>query len=295
MSINPNQFAMETVQGQSDLGFHGSVITAEVSASQATALVAGQAVKLEDSAGGLPKVLSLAASSEAAFGVVLRNLKDSTFPANARVEIALEGSVVYMTAAAAIARGAKVEFVQASNKVTTAAGTNPVLGFALDKAAADTDLIRVYILTPAVTSAETIADVAGLQDALDALEASAEGSNQNLLNTVTLAEVNAGKTILAVPTGKRAVVLDFVARSNGAFADGDSIDLLVGAANVASLAQAQLTNGAVLFPGETGVTLGAAFGQPGADGDDIIVDKTGSDFTTATDVKFTVTYALIDA
>src|SRR5690606_228565 len=98
---------------------------------------------------------------------------------------------------------------------------------------------------------------------LDALQDDADARNQHLVNVVTLAQVNAGKVLLAVPTGKKAVVLDFIARSNGAFAAGDSIELNVGAVEVASLAQAQLTNGAVLVPTATGVTLGAGYGIAG--------------------------------
>jgi hypothetical protein len=107
--------------------------------------------------------------------------------------------------------------------------------------------------------------------------------------------VNAGKTLVAVPAGKKAIVTNFVARSSGAFGALTSVDLLVGATNVASFAQAQLTNGAVLAPASTGVTLGAGFGIAGADGADITVGKTGSTGTTATSITLTVSYQLIDA
>jgi hypothetical protein len=295
MAINPNMFAMETVQGQIDLSFHSSVITCEVSSSQATALLPGQAVKLEDSAGGLPKVLALATNADPSFGVVLRNLKDINFPAMARVEVALAGSVVYMTAGAAIARGAKVEFVNSTLKVITAAGTNPVLGFALDKAAGDNSLVRVYILTPAVTSAETIADIAGLQDALDALEADVDAQFTALVDVATLAQINSGKVLLAVPTGKKAIVSQVIGRVSGTFAALDSVEINVGAAVVASFAVADLSNGAVLMTGDGDVSLGAAFGLAGADGADITVSKTGSEGTTATNITFTITYSLIPA
>lgn len=152
MTLNPNQFAQTTVQGQLDLhtSNQGNVISCEVASTQATALVAGQSVKLADVAGGVPKVVSLAADTESAFGFVVRNLKDIDREANEALEVAFANSVMYMTAGAAIARGANVEVVTASNKVITSAGTNPIVGYALDKAAADGDIIRIYIQTPVV-------------------------------------------------------------------------------------------------------------------------------------------------
>lgn len=146
MALNSNQFAMQPVAGDEDLGGKGGLaISCQVSASQATALVPGQAVKFEDSAGGVPKVLSCA-DTDAADGFVLRNMKDIEYTAGEKLEIAMVGKFMWMTAAAAIARNAKLEVVNASVKVKTAVGVNPIVGVAFDKAAADGDLIRVRIL-----------------------------------------------------------------------------------------------------------------------------------------------------
>lgn len=168
MTITPNQFSMVTTQGDLDLQFQGSVATMQVSANQATALVAGQAVKLEDAAGSPPPVVALAANTDSSFGFVVRTLKDIEFDTLAAVEVAMAGSVMQMTTGAAIARGAKLEVVYTTNKVITNAGTNPVMGFALDKATGADELIRVYILTPSYGLAQTIADIAGLTAALAA-------------------------------------------------------------------------------------------------------------------------------
>ncbi len=204
MSLNPNQFNMIPVQGGMDLQFGGSVFSFAVDASQATALVAGQPVLLYDRAVPLPTVVGLAANTDNAFGFVVRNLKDATFPANSRVEIATSGSVMYMTAGAAIARGAKIEVVYNTNKVITNAGTNPVAGYALDKAAADGDLIRVYVINSA-TSAQVIADIAGLQNALDALGESGTPQAVTALTTagagtITAAGIVSGVTARSGPT-----------------------------------------------------------------------------------------------
>lgn len=157
MALNQNQFGQAVVQGQLDLhsSNQGNVISCQVASTQATALVAGEAVKLADVAGGVPKVVSLAADTEAAFGFVVRNSKDIERVAGETLEIAFANTVMYMTAGAAIARGASVEYDVSKLEVITSAGTNPVIGYALDKAAASGDLIRVYIQTP-VTGATPI-------------------------------------------------------------------------------------------------------------------------------------------
>jgi hypothetical protein len=157
MTQNVNQFAQTPEQGFLDLqtGMN-NVLNCAVSLSESATLIAGQPVKLEDSAGGVPKVLALAANTDSTFGFVVYNQKDTGFTAGMGVSIAIKGTVMTMEAGAAIARGAPVQVVYTTNKVITSAGVNPRVGFALDKAAADTDLIRVYIETPAVSQNITL-------------------------------------------------------------------------------------------------------------------------------------------
>lgn len=146
MSQNPNQFSQSVVKGLADLRLSPSVISCRVDAAQAVALIAGQCVKLKDVAGGSPVIEAIADDEDKVFGVVLYNIKDSSFSANEAVEVAFDGSVVYMEAGAAIARGADVMPVVTGSKVATAAGNDKaIIGIALDKAAADGDLIRVLI------------------------------------------------------------------------------------------------------------------------------------------------------
>lgn len=145
-----NQFAQTPEVGDLDLQHPGNVFSCAVASTQATALVPGQAVKLADVAGGAPKVIGLAANTDKSFGFVVRNLKDAQFAAGATLEVCAGGAVMWMTAGAAISRGANLEVVYTTNKVITNAGTNPVIGQALDKASADGDIIRVLVRTPAV-------------------------------------------------------------------------------------------------------------------------------------------------
>lgn len=159
MSQNPNQFNQSPEKGDLDLKFPGGVISGVIKSNQSGSIVPGQAVALADVAGGALQFESLAGASTPAFGFVTRNLKDTAAVAGDRVEVAFNGSVQFMEAGAAIARGAPVEFVPTDEKVITAAGVNPKIGFAMDKAAANTDIIRVYILTPAVTQPIALADL----------------------------------------------------------------------------------------------------------------------------------------
>lgn len=147
MTQYPNQRVMTTEQGQVDYAINPSIISAVIHSTETGTLVPGQSVKIYDVAGGVPKVVARDADSDAVFAFIIRNPKDASYEAGDSCEIAIAGSVIYMTAAAAIARGATVEAVVASKKVQTVSTGSPV-GIALDKAAADGDLIRVYIIVP---------------------------------------------------------------------------------------------------------------------------------------------------
>lgn len=273
---NINQFAQSTVQGQIDLEFQGSVVSAQVDAAQVTALVAGQAVKLATTNGGTPKVIGLAANSDQSFGFVVRNLKDANFPAVARCEVALFGSVMYMTSGGAITRGTSVEVVQSTSKVIASGGTNPVVGFAYDGATAADQLIRVFIQAPfsAVDSALT---------------------NRAQIKTIsaTLAEINAGKVLIAGVAGQKITVVDYAARVTGNFAAGTAIILESNNGTpvlVTTLAEAGLTDGALLRPSSANTTLGAGYSAPLGTGDGLQVVNSGSAQTTGTSVSFTLTY-----
>jgi hypothetical protein len=147
MPVNVNQFTISPVKGQADLSINPNTLGAQVYADEAEPLVPGQAVKLVDSAGGVPKVTAIEEDTDDVFGVVLYNVKNASFPALQALEVGAQGNVVYMEADEAIARGAKVMYVVDGHKVATAEIGKTVLGFAYDKATAAGQLIRVYLLT----------------------------------------------------------------------------------------------------------------------------------------------------
>lgn len=144
-----NQFKQSAEKGLMDLRFNPSVIGAQVDSSGVGSLVPGQAVKLVDNAGGVPKVLGCGADTDDVFGFVNYSIKDQSFVANDALELAVfRDNVMYMEANAAIARGAKLMIVVAGQKVDTATSGKTVIGRALDKATAAGQFIRVQIDLP---------------------------------------------------------------------------------------------------------------------------------------------------
>jgi hypothetical protein len=132
-----------------DLRMNSQSIACQVDSSSAGGLVPGQAVKMVDLGGGIPKVVECAADTDDVFGFINYDIKSQAFAVGDKVEVsALRGNVMYMTASAAVARNAKVMIVVASKKVAVATTGKTIVGRALDKAAADGDLIRVVIDLP---------------------------------------------------------------------------------------------------------------------------------------------------
>jgi len=145
-----NQFAQAPVQGMLDLKSAAApVISCQLDSSTAGGILPGVAVKLVDVAGGIPNVVECAANTDNVFGFIAYNVKDQSYDSGDKMEIMYgHDGIMYMTAAAAIAVGASVMIVPASDKVITATTGKVIAGFALDKAAADGDLIRVVVNLP---------------------------------------------------------------------------------------------------------------------------------------------------
>lgn len=144
MTQNINSFSLGKEVGQLDLqnSFPARVLSCYADSS----LVAGQAVKLVDGTDKMPHVTAVTADTDEVFGYVVYSIKKGAISSGMVIEVALTGSVMFMTAGAAIAKNIDVMFVTATGKVITATGvTKWISGRTLDKAAADGDVIRVYI------------------------------------------------------------------------------------------------------------------------------------------------------
>jgi len=146
MAQELNQFSQTTEKGILDLAFNPNVLNAKVASGSSDTLVGGSVVVIQDEAGSIVTVDKAAAITNDIFGVVLYEVKKSSFVADDFVRVAFANSVVIMEASAAIAKGAAVEAVLTGDKIATqSSGTT--IGRALDKATADGDLVRVLIKT----------------------------------------------------------------------------------------------------------------------------------------------------
>lgn len=148
-TMSMNQFGLSVKKGQVDLRSGQPTLSVQIDSSEAGTLVPGQAVKIVDSKGGIPKVIAAAADTDDVFGFIVIDLKTPSYVAGDRIEIVSGRSgFMYMEAGAAVARGAKVQIVVAGQKVITAVSTKRIVGSALDKAAASGDIIRVSVDLP---------------------------------------------------------------------------------------------------------------------------------------------------
>lgn len=148
--LSQNQFAQAPFLGMIDLRFPYNSVSVQIDVSQATALYAGSAVKMVDSADGVPKVVGCSANSDEVLGFINYDVKTQAFLAGAMAEISMAGNVMYLYATAAIARGAQVELALSTNGgVRTATGSSGarIVGWAYDKASIG-QLLRVFLKTP---------------------------------------------------------------------------------------------------------------------------------------------------
>lgn len=153
MTLNINQFKQSPVKGEMDLQLNPTIIAGQLDVTSAGNLLPGTAVKMVDSAGGVPKFVEISAATDDVYGFLVYDIKKQNFDAYDAVQVAcMRNSVMYMEASAAIARNAQVMPVVSGWKVATATSSQRIIGRAFDKAAADGDLIRVTIDLPGATA-----------------------------------------------------------------------------------------------------------------------------------------------
>lgn len=118
----------------------------------------------------------------------------------------------------------------------------------------------------------------------------------------TIANVNAGATLLAAKAGFKYRLIDVIGISvGGAAGSVTTVDVLgtqsASGVKLAAFAQAQLTQSTVLRPGVSGcavLTDGASFIACDVN-TAITIGKTGSDVDTATHIDVILTYAVDEA
>lgn len=162
MSQNPNQFKQAAVVGEVDLQTNPNPAMytcrfKDASETDGTTLKPGEPCKLIDLGAsdivGPPIVDEMADDNDGgAFGVKVFSTKKNESVDNDIVQVATEGAVIWLEASAAIARGAKVAAVLSAPGEVVTLTTEDQLGIALDKAAADGDMLRVLIKPVAVST-----------------------------------------------------------------------------------------------------------------------------------------------
>jgi hypothetical protein len=151
--LNQNQFKQNAVVGQLDetTGQNNFVMDVRYNseATSTNTLEPGEGVKLADlgsnDPGGNPFVDERTADGDAIYGVKIFSTKENLDSPGDVFSVAMEGAIIYMNASAAIARGALVALVRATEGDVVTRTTEEILGIALDKASAADDLIRVKI------------------------------------------------------------------------------------------------------------------------------------------------------
>ena len=110
---------------------------------------------------------------------------------------------------------------------------------------------------------------------------------------VPIAELNAGKELIEGVTGKQIVINDITVRCSGNFEALTSADIVdEDDGSIFSMAQAQMSDNAILFKGETGVTLGDGFATSLATGKGVKIVNEGDAATTATGMFISINYYL---
>jgi hypothetical protein len=154
--LSPNQFALTPFLGTVDQRYNYNTKTVEMDATLVAPVYAGQAVKIVDSVGGVPKVIAVTADADDVFGFINYDVKSKLYAKGDMAEISQAGNVIYLYATGAIARGAQVTLNAAlvgyvAQKV--ASSGDDIVGWALDKATAADQLIRVQLTNPTFTKA----------------------------------------------------------------------------------------------------------------------------------------------
>lgn len=151
-----NVFSQSPILGMIDQRFNYNTTPCEVDVSQSGVLYPGQAVKMVDSADGVPKVVGCTADADEVFGFINYDIKSRSYAAGAACEVSQAGNVMYLYAANAIARGAQVQlnFI-APGSVAAKVGSSgaDIVGYAFDKASAGGALIRVKLGVPSFLKA----------------------------------------------------------------------------------------------------------------------------------------------
>lgn len=146
--LSMNLVAIPQLVGTLDQNYNYNTHSVMIDFSSPTTVYAGSAVKIVNSAGGVPKVIPCTANTDEVFGWVIFNFKDINYAAGSFCEISQTGNYQWMYSTGAIARGSRVTLdVSSPGSVAQLVGSSGanVVGRAYDEATAYGQLIRVAV------------------------------------------------------------------------------------------------------------------------------------------------------
>lgn len=321
---NMNQFAQTPIKGAIAGDVSPSTVACELVGSSVATLVWGDYVKLV--AGTANSILvEKCGLTDNPFGAVVFNPKKDKFVAHDTFEVVLAFGIMFMEAGAAITRGAQLQFTPTGTLVITNAG-NPVCGLALDTASGAGDIIRVLIIDP-VTLAATITSgsingvaiggstpAAGTFTTLTTTGATVLGSTAVGPGTgpgsvmyskrirTTIANVNAGATLVAAITGRKIRVTGWKVIAIGAAVTSTTATglALIGTesaspVNIVAMTKAILTQSTINGVSGSGITTladGASFIQLDVTTGVTIQATGGSDLAGASNIDVILDYVV---
>lgn len=154
LSYQMNAFAPTgELKGRLDLAANLDHYAGVVDATQETALLPGDPVKIVATSNKLPHFVK-AAAGDMIMGFVVWNGKRPNYPAGKAVEVAYSNDVMYMEAGAAVEAGVAVNITDIDDVLVGAAGEGAsVVGYTMEAATAANQLVRVRIAAPVVYTA----------------------------------------------------------------------------------------------------------------------------------------------
>ena len=151
-----NQFAPTSeIKGRLDLQANLDSYAGLVDSTQATALKPGDPVAIVSTSTKLPHFVKAAVGS-VVMGFVKWTAKKAEYAAGDMVEVSYANDVMYMEANAATNAGVAVNIADLTNVRIAAAGTGKsIIGYSMESASAQGDLIRVRITAPVALTANS--------------------------------------------------------------------------------------------------------------------------------------------
>lgn len=151
-----NQFLQTPVIGMPDQKMNYNTTPVMIDASEVSLTdQAGTAVKIVASSTGVPKVIACTANSDVCHGFLQYDVKSAVFLPMDMAEMCQSGDALYLISVGAIDAGTEVQldltYVGGVKAKTGSSGARKV-GWSMDQATADGQLIRVKLETPSATT-----------------------------------------------------------------------------------------------------------------------------------------------